>query len=335
MAHLRKVLQSEFPGTPIVVTASEASLQDVRQFMRLGVADFVPQPITQADLKTALIHAGRAPKSVAEPSSQNGHVISFLKAGGGVGASTLAVQSACLLASRKKTEKSQVCLIDLDLQFGTDALYLDLDNRVGLSNLLESAGRVDRDLLHSVMGLHSSGLEFLAAPRDVVALDSLQPNELEHSLKLIRSEYGTTFLDLPLAWTPWSYTAVQNSDLVILVIQLSVAGVRQARRQIETLQAQGFGNVPIKVALNRFEKGWGKSVDVGDAEKALGRKFDYFIANDYSTVNDALNQGVALSAIKKKSKVEQSLQKMVDDAIKTITGEDTRSEPRLLSAIRN
>lgn len=335
MAHLRKVLQSEFPGTPIVVTAPEASLQDVRQFMRLGVADFVPQPITQADLKTALIHAGRAPKSVAEPVSRNGHVISFLKAGGGVGASTLAVQSACLLASRKKADKSQVCLIDLDLQFGTDALYLDLDNRVGLINLLESAGRVDRELLHSVMGHHSSGLEFLAAPRDVVALDSLQPKDLEDSLKLIRSEYGTTFLDLPLAWTPWSYAAVQNSDLVILVIQLSVAGVRQARRQIETLQAQGFGSVPIKVALNRFEKSWGKSVDVGDAEEALGRKFDYFIANDYSTVNDALNQGVALSAIKKKSKVEQSLQKMIDDAIKTITGESARPEPRLLSGFGN
>ncbi len=335
MAHLRKVLQSEFPGTPIVVTASEASLQDVRKFMRLGVADFVPQPITQADLKTALIHAGRTPKSLSEPTGRNGHVISFLKAGGGVGASTLAVQSACLLASRKKTDKSQVCLVDLDLQFGTDALYLDLDNRVGLTNLLDSADRVDRELLHSVMGHHTSGLEFLAAPRDVVPLESLQPKDLEHFLKLIRGEYGMTFLDLPLAWTPWSYAAVQNSDLVILVIQLSVAGVRQARRQIETLQAQGLGSVPVKVALNRFEKGWGKSVDVGDAEKALGRKFDYFIANDYSTVSEALNQGVSLSAIKKKSKVEQSLQKMIDDAIKTVTGEDARPEPRLLSGFRN
>ena len=334
MTHLRKVLQNEFPGTPIVVTAPGASLQDVRQFMHLGVADFVPQPITQADLKTALIHASRAPKSVAEPASRKGHIISFLKAGGGVGASALAVQSACLLASRQKTEKSQVCLIDLDLQFGTDALYLDLDNRVGLADLLETPDRVDRELLHSVMGHHPSGLELLAAPRDVVALDSLHATDLERCLKLVRGEYGTVFLDLPLAWTPWSYAAVQNSDLVILVIQLSVAGVRQARRQIETLHAHGLSGVPVKVALNRFEKGWGKSVDVGDAEKALGRKFDYFIANDYSTVNDALNQGVALSTIKKKSKVEQNLQKMIDDAIKTITGEETRPEPRLLSGFR-
>ncbi len=51
-------------------------------------------------------------------------------------------------------------------------------------------------------------------------------------------------------------------------------------------------------------------------------------------MTDALNQGVALSAIKKKSKVEQSLQKMIDDAIKTITGEEARPEPRLLTGLR-
>ena len=95
-----------------------------------------------------------------------------------------------------------------------------------------------------------------------------------------------------------------------------------------------LADVPVKVALNRFEKGWGKSVDVKDAEKALGRKFDYFIANDYGTVTDALNQGVALSAIKRKSKVEQDLQKMIDNAIKTVTGEETRPGPRVLSALR-
>jgi pilus assembly protein CpaE len=313
-----------------VVTAPEASLQDVRQFMHLGVVDFVPQPITQADLKTALEQVGRTRKSKDEPSVQDGHIISFLKAGGGAGASTLAVQSACLLASRKKAEKSNVCLVDLDLQFGTNALYLDLDNRVGIADLLEAPDRIDRELLSSVMGHHASGLELLAAPRDVVALETLHAMDLERCLKLIRSTYGITFLDLPSAWTPWSYAAVRSSDLVILVTQLTVAGVRQGRRQIETLQSNGFGDVPIKVALNRYEKGWGKSVDIKDAEKALGRKFDYFIANDYGTVTDALNQGVALSVIKKKSKVEQNLQKMIDDAIKTVTGEEARPEPRLL-----
>ena len=334
VAHLQQILQTYFPDTPVVATAPEATLQDVRRLMHLGVVDFVPQPITREDLKSALDHAARSRPATSQAAERPGSVIAFLKAGGGVGASTLAVQSACLLASRSKSERARVCLLDLDLQFGTGALYLDLDNRVGLADLLESPERLDPELLHSVMGQHECGLDLLAAPREVIALDALTPASVEQCLRLARSEYGTVFLDLPEAWTTWSYRAIQSSDLVILVLQLTVAGVRQARRQIDTLRAHGLEDVPVKVALNRYEKSWGKSVDLKDAEKALGRKFDYFIANDYKTVSEALNQGVALSKIKKKTKVETSIQKMIDDAIRTITGEETRPEPRLLSGLR-
>lgn len=334
VAHLQRILQTYFPDTPVVATAPEATLQDVRRLMHLGVVDFVPQPITREDLKSALDHAARSRPATSQAAERPGSVIAFLKAGGGVGASTLAVQSACLLASRSKSERARVCLLDLDLQFGTGALYLDLDNRVGLADLLESPERLDPELLHSVMGQHECGLDLLAAPREVMALDALTPASVEQCLRLARSEYGTVFLDLPEAWTTWSYRAIQSSDLVILVLQLTVAGVRQARRQIDTLRAHGLEDVPVKVALNRYEKSWGKSVDLKDAEKALGRKFDYFIANDYKTVSEALNQGVALSKIKKKTKVETSIQKMIDDAIRTITGEETHREPRLLSGLR-
>ena len=334
VAHLQQILQTYFPDTPVVATAPEATLQDVRRLMHLGVVDFVPQPITREDLKSALDHAARSRPATSQAAERPGSVIAFLKAGGGVGASTLAVQSACLLASRSKSERARVCLLDLDLQFGTGALYLDLDNRVGLADLLESPERLDPELLHSVMGQHECGLDLLAAPREVMALDALTPASVEQCLRLARSEYGTVFLDLPEAWTTWSYRAIQSSDLVILVLQLTVAGVRQARRQIDTLRAHGLEDVPVKVALNRYEKSWGKSVDLKDAEKALGRKFDYFIANDYKTVSEALNQGVALSKIKKKTKVETSIQKMIDDAIRTITGEETHREPRLLSELR-
>ncbi len=47
LAHLQRIMQTYFPNTPVVATAPEATLQDVRQLMHLGVVDFVPQPITR------------------------------------------------------------------------------------------------------------------------------------------------------------------------------------------------------------------------------------------------------------------------------------------------
>jgi Flp pilus assembly CpaE family ATPase len=54
------------------------------------------------------------------------------------------------------------------------------------------------------------------------------------------------------------------------------------------------------------------------------------VANDYKTVSEALNQGVPLSRIKKRTKVEASIQKMIDDSIKSAAGGEERVEPRLL-----
>lgn len=334
VAHLERILKTEFPKTPVVATAPETTLQGVRLLMRLGVVDFLPQPITRSDLMSALEHAKRVQTDRDAPAEQSGKVISFIKAGGGVGATTLAVQAACSLASRNKAGGPGVCLLDLDIQFGTVALYLDLDNRVGLANLLESPDRMDHELIRSVMGQHECGVDVLAAPRDMMGLDALTPEFVTECLRLTGSQYATVILDLPEAWTPWSYRAMENSDMIILVMQLTVAGVRQARRQLDTLQAHGLDAVPVKVVLNRFEKGWGKSVDFKEAESALGRKFDYFVPNDYALVSEALNQGVALSGIKRKSKVETSIRNMISESLRSITGEEERPEPRLLSGFR-
>lgn len=336
VAQLQTILQSHFPTVPVVATAVEVTLQDIRQLMRLGVVDFIPQPFTRDDLAGALDHAATMRQSKGDSGEKRGNIITFLKAGGGVGATTLAVQSGCLLASRNKGKGAgaDVCLLDLDLQFGTAALYLDLDNRVGMADVIQSYGRLDRELMRNVMSKHDSGLDLLAAPRDMVAVDSIAPEHLDECLKIITAEYETTILDLPEVWTPWTYRAIQNSDTIILVTQLTVAGIRQAKRQLDTLISHGVEPSLVKVALNRFEKGWGKSVHLKEAEDALGRKFDFFIINDYQTVSEALNQGVSLSEIKKKSKVEISIQKMIDESIKSITGEEERSEPRLLTGLR-
>ncbi|MFQ6017194.1 MAG: CpaE family protein [Kiloniellaceae bacterium] len=330
--HLGRIVQTHFPKTPVVATAAEITLQDVRQLMRLGVVDFVPQPISRADLLTALDHAAARMRQVraSEPAKEGGKVISFIKSGGGVGATTLAVQAACSLAARAREGDPGVCLLDFDIQFGTAALYLDLDDRVGFADLVESPDRLDGELLRSVMAEHGSGLEVLAAPRDVVPLESMTPELLRRCLRLARAEYGVVFLDLPEAWNAWTYKALASSDLIVLVTQLSVAGIRQARRQLDTMRAHGLEEAPVKIALNRFEKGWGRSVRVKEAQKALGRDIDYFVVNDYKTVSEALNQGVSLSAIKKRSKVEMSIQKMIDDSVKAVSGDRDRLEPRLV-----
>jgi pilus assembly protein CpaE len=261
--------------------------------------------------------------------SGRGKIISVLKAGGGVGATTLAVQAGYLIAQRFKGERHKACLIDLDLQFGNASLYMDIDNRVGLLDLVESPERMDVSLLQSVMSHHESGLDVLAAPRDVMPLEVVSSGAVDACLKVAADLYSYVLVDLPTVWCDWTMQALQKSDVILLVTQLTVPHVRQARRQLDQLAAHGFGDIPVKVVVNRFEKGWGKGVSAKEAAKAMNRGIDYFVMSDFKLVSEAINQGVPIAKIARRSKVEKSIADLVDSTVKELSGGEVRSEPRL------
>jgi pilus assembly protein CpaE len=326
---VKSIIEERFPKVPVVATAADATLQDVRQLMRLGVVDVVPQPVSESDLAAALDYAGHS-KAVDDSDGEGrGRIISFLKSSGGVGATTIAVQTSFLLAQRFKGEAAQVCLLDFDVQHGTGAIYMDMDNRVGLADLVGSPERLDGSLLRSVMGRHESGVDVLAAPADLMPLDAVGLDFIDNCLRVATKEYRYVIVDLPAAFTDWSTRVLKASDTVALVTQLTVPSVRQARRLLDVLTMSGLEGLPTKLLVNRYEKGWGKSVRLKQAEKALGRPADFCIVNDYQTVSEAVNQGVPLSKIARRSKVEKSLRQFVDAVDKGLAGDEARSEPRL------
>ena len=167
IATLDSIVSDRFPKTPVIATTANASLQDVRQLMRMGVVDVVPQPMVPSDLGAAIEFAARSKSKADGGEERQGKVISLWKAGGGVGATTLAVQAGHLFSQRLKGSGTKACVLDFDLQFGNASLYMDVDNRVGLLDLVESPDRLDVSLLQSVMGHHESGLDVLASPRNV------------------------------------------------------------------------------------------------------------------------------------------------------------------------
>lgn len=327
---LEDISRRHFPGVPILVTGPEVALPAARRLMRLGVADYLPQPLSRADLESALAYAGRMRRD-APIAPARGKVLAFLKAGGGVGATTLATQAAVSLAARRKRGRGGICLLDLDIQFGAAALHLDLDDRIGLADLLDDPRRLDGELLRSVMAQHRSGLDVLAAPREVVGLEAVTPELLDACLGLACAEYETVILDLPGPWTPWTYRAVQCCDLAILVTQLGVAGLRQARRQLDAMAANGLGEVAVRVAVNRFETGWRRHVGLKEAERALGRPIDDLIANDYRTVSEAIDRGTSLADVRRRSKAAQGIQRMIDAALRAVAANGHIAVPRLLA----
>lgn len=326
---LRSLVEQLAPGTAVVATAAEATLDDVRKLMRLGLVDVLPQPVRRDDVLAALEHASRMRKAAQRRLPAKGRLVSVLKGGGGVGATTVAVQAGCCLAQTLGKRGQEVCILDFDVQGGTVALYLDLKDRTGLADLVLAQDRLDGDLLRGAMTRHPSGLNVVAAPSDVMPLDTFSSDFVRRLLDLVRKEFAVVIVDLPPAWCLWSFDILRQSDEVLLVTQMTVPGVRQTRRQLDTLGAEGLDEVPIRVVLNRYEKRWGEAVGLKEVEKALEHKVDFTVANDYRSVSEALNQGLSIADIRKRSKAFKSISKISDALAAAGRQEEGRLEPHL------
>jgi pilus assembly protein CpaE len=300
--------------TAVIATAKNPSVEHVRQLMRAGVADFIPQPIKRADVLSALhtvLSDGQVARERQEPERARGRVICFLRCAGGVGATTLAVEAACELQARLLQGSRKACYLDLDLQFGNAALLLDVESKSTVLNVVEHADGLDRSLLEKLFGRHRSGLQLLAAPRQVVPLDAMTPKIARKMLDLAREAHQVVFVDLPLAWSDWSLSIVKESDLGIVVTGLTVPDLDRTSRLLEALRAQGVNDLELVLVATRVPRFWNQA-RLKQAEKILNRKIDFCVVKDEETVTEAHDRGVLFSDVRRGSRIEKDVHAFTD-----------------------
>lgn len=293
----------ENPSLPVVAAGRDLTLAASRRLRAFGAVEVVSLPIDAVELGDALDAVRR---TLTVPASRRGRIVAVHGALGGAGTTMVATQLGCLWAATRST-----CLIDFNLQAATAALYLDMTPPLSLADLAEARGRLDGALLTSVAARHASGLSVIAGPPEMVPLDLLGPGSATDILKLATQAFEVVLVDLPAAWTDWSIATLSAADAILLVTALSVPGVRQARRQLDVIEANGLG-AATRVVLNRVPKKLFRTVDLGDAEALLRRRVDHSIANDYPTVSAAIDQGRTIGAVKPGCPVEKDLKKLRD-----------------------
>ena len=311
---------------PIVATARDLSPAAVRQLLREGVADFIPQPIDRAEVLDVLRSAEHKARRRQQRSPAQGRVLTFSRATGGAGATTLAVNVAHALARSQRQAK--VCLIDLDLQFGAVALQLDLDPTAGLFDIAQARQSFDPSLFLSSVVEHRSGLRVLPSPSAPISIEALRPAVVNALLELARVEFDYVIVDLPCALTNWTETVLSHSDLLYLVTQPTLPAVWQLRRLLDAIETFGLEDLNVQLALNRLTAPfWSAGSQRRQAEKALGRRFDYCIADQPDVLIDAANRGTPVLDVRRYSRFGRELRSMLDRSLR-----DLAARPPLPSA---
>ena len=292
---------------PVVVLTNSFDDALARWFLQIKVSDFLRKPVEPKEVLRACLRALRSSSSLPD---DEGRILTFLAAAGGVGTTTLAIETALQL-SRGARGLEPTCLVDLDFQGAACADYLDLDPRLDLDEIGPHPERLDLQLLDVMLARHASGLSLLAARGRPGERCTLDPEVVIRILDLVSSRFENVVIDLPRVWEPWTDQVLLGSNRVYVVTDMTVPGLRLARRMACAL-SQRLPEVKPRVIVNRFEQQlFGTGLRRADIERALDGFLEGTVANNYKVVREAIDRGTTLDQIKAGNAVSADLKKIV------------------------
>lgn len=290
------------PNLEVFLTASRTDPQILLEAFRVGVKEFLPQPLTSQDVEPALVRfEERFNGRMAGSESQSSRVVSVIGARGGVGASTVAVNLATSVQQANRSEP--VALMDLDLHGGDLGLLLDLHASQGLKHLSKDISRLDETIVKSSLIKHVSGLQLLASGYEGFEETAYIEGSTMRVIGLLRSMHRHIFVDCGHVLEPAVKEALDCSDQVIVVTTLALPTIRRTKRLIETFAASQYPLDKIAVVVNRYTND--QKDLLSETEALLGVSMAGLIPNDYGIASEAIDHGKPLTMMAARTTIGQ------------------------------
>jgi len=248
-----------------------------------------------------------------------GTIAVVVGAKGGVGASTLAVNLATVLA---KTH-GKAALLDLNPGRGDLAALLDLKPQFSLADLCLNVTRLDRAIFEKMLVRHASGVHLLGAPLMFGDTRVVSAQGVTQALAIARNVFPVVVVDLEDCFHEEQAVTLREASKILLVARLDFTSLRNARRILDHLQDLAMDPKQVQVVINRF--GQPNELPVAEAEYALGQELHHFIPDDPKTINGANNTGIPAVLKEPAAKVSR----IITDLAKVMF--ERRSQPPALA----
>ena len=293
--------------TSVIMLSDWVDVNLLSKAMQYGIKQVLPLQSTEKEIKEAIYKAYNLEKQrIVDNSnirSSRSKVISFFGGKGGTGKTTIAVNVAVQLAlSGKKT-----VIIDGDLQFGDVTVLLDIDPKSTIYELSREKSDMGIDVVKSMLCLHSSGLEVLAAPKSPELSEYISDKTMEVIINTMRPYYEYIIVDLPPGFNDTTLAVVESSDVVNMVASVDIIALRNTKLCVGILESLRQKD-KVALILNRSSDGM---ISKKDFESILSMNTQLCLPDDTRTVLSSLNKGIPFVIGMPKSTVSKMIQTYV------------------------
>lgn len=314
MARVDALAEVCAPGTMVIATGVANDVALYRDLKNAGIYEYLVKPIHPETLKAVVLEAASGGAKV-EPDAQK-PVLMVVGTRGGVGASTVAINIAGTLARQGK----KTILLDLDLQFGSIALTLDIDPGHGLREALDRPERVDSMFLNSSAVKVADNLYVLAAEEGVGEAVTVSGESLSTLLQELQRHFDAIVVDLPRHVASANWEAISRAHALLVVADLSLVGIRDTTRLL-TASKDMMDQAKVKLMISSTGGSHGAKIDRKEFETALNRKADYVLPEDAKSVSAANRAGRTVVDVASGSRLAAALRDLCIDIVGEPAGE--------------
>jgi pilus assembly protein CpaE len=292
-----QVMTAEPPYVPVILMSVQEDREYLRRAMQAGAREFLVKPFSGEELAAALRRVNqleklkRAPAApveeaaappeveVVEKRAVGGRIILVFSGKGGIGKSLLAVNIAAALA---KDTEGRTALVDLDLQFGDLGVLLGLESGRNIYQVVEAFPNVDADFIEALMPKAPGDLRVLLGPQSPEFADLVTAEHARTILTILQANFENVVVDTSAHLGEVTLEALERADRIVVIVDLSLPAVKEAKLALRVFQRLGITNDKIKVVLNRADSNSG--ITSAQVESSLEIKIAANIPTDIKTV---------------------------------------------------
>lgn len=279
------------PNSKVVAIGSTNDVKVFRGMLAAGMSDYLVKPLTPELLTQSMQTAARGGAATSSAPKEAKNIV-FVGVRGGVGTSTIATNVGWLLAHELK---KKTALLDLDLQYGTSALALDIEPGHGLRDVLSSPQRVDGLMIAGALVTESDNFAILGAEESIEEIMHVDPNAIMALLKEVRMNYAAILIDMPRHMVATQKRVLATAHEIVLVTEMSLVGIRDTLRIRTSLKNLG-SNARITQIATRISPSRPAAVDEATFTKGAQAKIDFIVPDDHKNMVAASNAGKMLGA---------------------------------------
>ena len=319
------------PHSQIVILTVQADPNYMRRAMLAGARDFLTKPPAVDEMIGAIRRAGELaheelakskvtftmqPGNGSAPSAMNrsGKIISVYSPKGGVGTTTLAVN---LAVSLQKSE-TPVVLVDGNMEFGDVMVFVNQQAKNSIVDLAPRADELDPDVIEEVTQLHqASGLKMLAAPTRPELAESVNGDQFTKVLQYLCHFYSYVVVDCASTLTDVTLSAIDSSDLIILVTTQEIPAIKDARMFLDLLKPLKISRDRLLFVMNKHDKRIGISPQ--KVSENFKQEIKVVIPFEEKVVLPSINRGVPFMLGEKSKAISRSFLSLTEAVRKQLT----------------